>query len=164
MRLPIAELEEKIGYEFKDKNLLKQAFVHSSYGRMKGIQDNERMEYLGDSVLQLVVTEWQYLRDGSDEGKMTSDRQKLVCEDTLLAEVHELGLEKYLLYSGKKTVSLTPFFLAYSAANVSTPQAPPDTISSQSFRYFPIFSSLISLEPTIPILIKAPKQDFVYLY
>ena len=101
MRLPIAELEEKIGYEFKDKNLLKQAFVHSSYGRMKGIQDNERMEYLGDSVLQLVVTEWQYLRDGSDEGKMTSDRQKLVCEDTLLAEVHELGLEKYLLYSGK---------------------------------------------------------------
>ncbi|MBR2341167.1 MAG: ribonuclease III [Clostridia bacterium] len=101
MRLPIAEIEEKIGYEFKDKNLLKQAFVHSSYGRMKGIDDNERMEYLGDAVLQLVVTEWQYLRDGSDEGKMTSDRQKLVCEETLLAEVEELGLEKYLLYAGK---------------------------------------------------------------
>ncbi len=101
MRIPIAEIEEKIGYEFKDKNLLKQAFVHSSYGRIKGIDDNERMEYLGDAVLQLVVTEWQYLRDGSDEGKMTSDRQKLVCEDTLLAEVHELGLEKYLLYAGK---------------------------------------------------------------
>ena len=101
MRLPIEELEEKIGYEFKDKKLLRQAFVHSSYGRMKGLEDNERMEYLGDAVLQMVVTEWQYLRDGSDEGKMTSDRQKLVCEDTLLAEVHELGLEKYLLYSGK---------------------------------------------------------------
>ncbi len=101
MRLPIEELEEKIGYEFKDKKLLRQAFVHSSYGRMKGLEDNERMEYLGDAVLQMVVTEWQYLRDGSDEGKMTSDRQKLVCEDTLLAEVHELGLEKYLLYAGK---------------------------------------------------------------
>ena len=101
MRIPIAELEEKIGYEFKDKKLLTQAFVHSSYGRMKGLEDNERMEYLGDAVLQMVVTEWQYLRDGSDEGKMTSDRQKLVCEDALLAEVHELGLEKYLLYSGK---------------------------------------------------------------
>lgn len=101
MRIPVAEIEEKIGYEFKDKNLLKQAFVHSSYGRRKGIDDNERMEYLGDSVLQLAVTEWQYFRDGSDEGKMTLDRQKLVCEDTLLAEVHELGLEKYLLYSGK---------------------------------------------------------------
>lgn len=101
MRLPIEEIEQKIGYEFKDKNLLKQAFVHSSYGKMKGIADNERMEYLGDSVLQLVVTEWQYLRDDLDEGKMTSDRQKLVCEETLLAEVHELGLEKYLLYTGK---------------------------------------------------------------
>lgn len=101
MRLPIEELEEKIGYEFKDKKLLRQAFVHSSYGRMKGLEDNERMEYLGDAVLQMVVTEWQYLRDGSDEGKMTADRQKLVCEDTLLAEVHELGLEKYLLYAGK---------------------------------------------------------------
>ena len=101
MRLPIAEIEEKIGYEFKDKNLLKQAFVHSSYGRLKGVEDNERMEYLGDAVLQMVVTEWQYIRDGSDEGKMTSDRQKLVCEDTLLAEVYELGLEKYLLYAGK---------------------------------------------------------------
>ena len=71
MRIPIAELEEKIGYEFKDKNLLRQAFVHSSYGRLKGLEDNERMEYLGDAVLQMVVTEWQYLRDGSDEGKMT---------------------------------------------------------------------------------------------
>ena len=101
MRLPIAEIEEKIGYEFKDKNLLKQAFVHSSYGRLKGVEDNERMEYLGDAILQMVVTEWQYIRDSSDEGKMTSDRQKLVCEDTLLAEVYELGLEKYLLYAGK---------------------------------------------------------------
>ena len=100
MRIPIAELEEKIGYEFKDKNLLRQAFVHSSYGRLKGLEDNERMEYLGDAVLQMVVTEWQYLRDSSDEGKMTSDRQKLVCEETLLAEVHELAIEKYLLYAG----------------------------------------------------------------
>ena len=59
------------------------------------------MAKIYDSVLQLVVTEWQYLRDDLDEGKMTSDRQKLVCEETLLAEVHELGLEKYLLYTGK---------------------------------------------------------------
>ena len=101
MRIPISEIEEKIGYEFKDKNLLRQAFVHSSYGRAKGCEDNERMEYLGDAILQMVVTEWQYFRDGSDEGKMTSDRQKLVCEDTLLAEVYELGFEKYLLYTGK---------------------------------------------------------------
>lgn len=102
MRLPIAEIEEKIGYVFKNKSLLEQAFVHSSYGRIKGIPDNERMEYLGDAVLQLAVTEWQYFKDGADEGRMTKGRQKLVCEETLLQEVEELGLEKYLLYSGKR--------------------------------------------------------------
>ena len=106
MKFPIEEIEEKLGYVFKDKALLKQAFVHSSYGRIRDIDDNERMEYLGDSVLQLIVTEWQYFRDSSNEGKMTKDRQRLVCEDTLLAEVEELGLQRYLLYLGKKTTNV----------------------------------------------------------
>lgn len=106
MSFPILEIEEKIGYTFKDKSLLQQAFVHSSYGKGKNIPDNERMEYLGDSVLQLIVTEWQYFRDDSNEGKMTKSRQKLVCEETLLAEVKELGLEKHLLYYGKQNVNV----------------------------------------------------------
>ena len=106
MSFPILEIEEKIGYTFKDKSLLQQAFVHSSYGKGKNIPDNERMEYLGDSVLQLIVTEWQYFRDDSNEGKMTKSRQKLVCEETLLAEVKELGLENYLLYFGKQNVNV----------------------------------------------------------
>lgn len=102
MSLPISEIEKKIGYVFQNKNLLEQAFVHSSYGRVKGIPDNERMEYLGDAVLQLAVTEWQYFKDGADEGRMTKGRQKLVCEETLLQEVEELGLQKYLQYAGKR--------------------------------------------------------------
>ncbi len=106
MSFPVSEIEEKLGYVFKDKGLLKRAFVHSSYARAKKIPDNERMEYLGDAVLQLVVTEWQYYRDGADEGSMTKSRQKLVCEETLLAEVEELGLEKYLLYSGRRGVNV----------------------------------------------------------
>ena len=106
MRFPILEIEEKIGYTFKDKSLLQQAFVHSSYGKGKNIPDNERMEYLGDSVLQLIVTEWQYFRDDSSEGRMTKSRQKLVCEETLLAEVKELGLENHLLYYGKQNVNV----------------------------------------------------------
>lgn len=106
MMLPISEIEEKIGYVFKDKSLLERAFVHSSYGRNKGVLDNERMEYLGDAVLQLVVTEWQYFKDDSDEGQMTKDRQALVREETLLAEVEELGLEKYLQYFGKKAANV----------------------------------------------------------
>lgn len=106
MRFPTEEIEKKLGYVFKDKGLLTQAFVHSSYGRVKKIPDNERMEYLGDSVLQLIVTEWQYFRDDSGEGKMTKDRQRLVCEETLLAEVEELGLQKHLLYLGKKLTNV----------------------------------------------------------
>ena len=106
MSFPVSEIEEKLGYVFKDKELLKRAFVHSSYGRAKKIPDNERLEYLGDAVLQLVVTEWQYHRDGADEGSMTKSRQKLVCEETLLAEVEELGLEKYLLYTGRRGVNV----------------------------------------------------------
>ena len=106
MSFPVTEIENKLGYTFKDKELLKRAFVHSSYGREKKIPDNERLEYLGDAVLQLVVTEWQYARDKADEGDMTKYRQKLVCEDTLLAEVEELGLDKYLLYSGRRGVNV----------------------------------------------------------
>ena len=112
MNFPYAEIENKIGYTFKDKSLLKEAFTHSTYANAFGCKDNERMEYLGDAVLQLVVTEWQYGRyQKADEGAMTRGRQKLVCEEALLDAVRDLGLEKYLLVSGsranvgKKTVS-----------------------------------------------------------
>ena len=112
MNFPFAEIENKIGYTFRDKALLKEAFTHSTYANAFGCKDNERMEYLGDAVLQLVVTEWQYQHDQkADEGTMTRGRQKLVCEDALLDAVQDLGLEKYLLVSGsranvgKKTVS-----------------------------------------------------------
>ena len=106
MRIPIREIEQKIGYVFKDKSLLERAFVHASYGRAKGIPDNERMEYLGDTVLQLAVTEWQYFKDDATEGEMTKSRQALVREETLLAEVEELGLDKYLIYSGRQAVNV----------------------------------------------------------
>jgi dsRNA-specific ribonuclease len=62
MRFPHGEIEKKIGYVFRDKALLEEAFTHSTYANVHGGKDNERMEYLGDAVLQLVVTEWQYLR------------------------------------------------------------------------------------------------------
>ena len=112
MDFPIKEIENKIGYTFRDKALLKEAFTHSTYANLHGGRDNERMEYLGDAVLQLVVTEWQFARDTrADEGKMTTQRQKFVCEDALEKAVRALGLQKYLLVSGgkanvgKKTVS-----------------------------------------------------------
>ena len=112
MDFPIKEIEDKIEYTFQNKALLKEAFTHSTYANVHGGKDNERMEYLGDAVLQLVVTEWQFARDTrADEGKMTSQRQKFVCEEALDEAVRALGLQNYLLVSGgkanvgKKTIS-----------------------------------------------------------
>lgn len=112
MSFPYAEIEAKIGYVFQDKRLLKQAFTHSTYANAYGEKDNERMEYLGDSVLQLVVTDWQYRSDDkASEGELTKERQFLVCEDALDKAVRTLDLGKYLLLSGgranvgKKTIS-----------------------------------------------------------
>ena len=112
MEFPVKEIENKIGYTFRDKALLKEAFTHSTYANANGGRDNERMEYLGDAVLQLVVTEWQYVKNArAEEGELTRQRQKFVCEEALDEAVRDLGLQQYLLVSGgranvgKKTVS-----------------------------------------------------------
>ena len=112
INFPYAEIEKKLGYTFQNKALLKEAFTHSTYANKYGGEDNERMEYLGDSVLQLIVTEWQYVTHArSDEGDLTKCRQKLVCEEALDKAVRALGLQTYLLTVGgaanvgRKTVS-----------------------------------------------------------
>ena len=106
MSFPFQEIEKKIGYTFRDKELLQEAFTHSTYANARGGKDNERLEYLGDAVLQLVVTEWQFhRRKRAEEGDLTRERQKLVCEDALFGAVEELGLQNYLLvYGGKANV------------------------------------------------------------
>ncbi len=109
---PYEIIEEKIGYRFRNKDLLIEAFTHSTYANKYGGKDNERMEYLGDAVLQMVVTEWQYTRDKrADEGDLTKERQTLVCEDALYRAVVALDVKKHLRIVGgnsnigKKTVS-----------------------------------------------------------
>ena len=98
LKLPIGEIEEKIGYTFQNEQLLVEAFTHSTYANAFGGRDNERMEYLGDAVLQLVVTEWQYTHKmDKQEGELTRERQKYVCEDALDEVVRSLALEQYLL-------------------------------------------------------------------
>ena len=121
MSFPYAEIEKALGYTFRDKALLQEAFTHSTYANIHGGKDNERLEYLGDAVLQLVVTEWQYKDDETaDEGELTRERQKLVCGDALDDAVESLHLQKYLLVEGgranvgKKTVS--SIFEAVAAA------------------------------------------------
>ncbi len=100
--IPVAAIEDIIGYVFQDKALLRRCFIHSSYGNEhKGIENNERLEFLGDSVLELVFTEKLYF-EGEDEGFMTAKRQKLVSDETLEKTVKNLGLDKYVLFGGGK--------------------------------------------------------------
>ena len=99
----INELESKIGYTFKDKNLISTALTHSSfYNEMKAkgtdVQCNERLEFLGDSVLSLVTS--VYLFTGNRdlfEGDLTKIRAGVVCENALYEYAGEINLGEYLL-------------------------------------------------------------------
>ncbi len=111
MSFPHTEIENKIEYAFQDKTLLQTAFTHSTYSNAHGGKDNERLEYLGDAVLQLIVTEWQIQTSKAQEGALTKNRQKLVCEDALFNAIKDMDVTKYLLIEGgkanvgKKTIS-----------------------------------------------------------
>ncbi len=94
-------LEEKLGYTFRDPKLLENALTHSSYAnenRSKGSESNERLEFLGDSVLGMVVAEYLFrTRTDWPEGELTRFRASLVCEENLVNVAHELDLGSYLL-------------------------------------------------------------------
>ena len=81
------EFQKLIGYEFQDPKILRQALTHSSYANEKHIKkqsDNERLEFLGDAVLELVTSEFLYLNYPKlNEGDLTKLRASLVCEPTL---------------------------------------------------------------------------------
>ncbi len=94
------ELEEKLGYHFRDRGLLEHAMTHSSYAnehRGAGLTSNERLEFLGDSVLGVVVADCLF-REHPDmpEGELTRTRAALVCEGSLHEVAKSLGLGRYL--------------------------------------------------------------------
>ena len=96
----LKELEGKIGYTFKDKSLFKQALTHSSYAnehRHEGLKDNERLEFLGDAVLEIISSEYLFYNyPDMAEGEMTKLRASIVCEPTLALCTHEISLGSYL--------------------------------------------------------------------
>lgn len=96
-------LEKSTGIKFKDKSLLDQAFVHKSYlneHKEECVESNERMEFLGDAVLELIATEYLYHNHPDHtEGEMTNYRSALVQGKNLAAISHELKLGDYLYLS-----------------------------------------------------------------
>lgn len=93
----INELESRIGYAFEKPELLKRAMMHASY--VPGIGgDNERMEFLGDAVLELCVSEELFFRfPDMQEGMLSKTRASIVCEDALFAAAKQIGLGAFLL-------------------------------------------------------------------
>lgn len=100
--LDFTPLEQHIGYEFKDRDLLQQVFVHRSYlneHRQFPLEHNERLEFLGDAVLELVVTEYLYRTYPNPEGELTAYRSALVKGETLADIARELKFPEYLMIS-----------------------------------------------------------------
>ncbi|MBI1974499.1 MAG: ribonuclease III [Candidatus Zambryskibacteria bacterium] len=101
--MDFSKFEESAGINFKDKNLLKQAFTHRSYineNRTLALEHNERLEFLGDAVLELVITDHLFGRmKNASEGELTSLRSALVNADTCSRVAQTLGVNDYLLLS-----------------------------------------------------------------
>ncbi len=103
------ELEQGLGYQFQDRQLLYLALTHPSLAHEAGVghqqQHNQRLEFLGDAVLQLVLTAELYLRfPGQGEGPLTQARAQLVNRSSLAAQGIELKLGRYLILSrGEET-------------------------------------------------------------
>ena len=101
MRQKLKELEKKIGYKFPRFDLLCQAMRHSSYANEKHMEKNEcneRLEFLGDAVLELVSSEFLFFENKKmPEGELTRTRASIVCEPSLAFCARELNLGSYLL-------------------------------------------------------------------
>ncbi|MCA1028438.1 MULTISPECIES: ribonuclease III [Cytobacillus] len=95
------ELQQVLSIEFKNEKLLRQAFTHSSYvneHRRKPHEDNERLEFLGDAVLELTVSKFLYIKyPMMSEGELTKLRAAVVCEPSLVEFANERDFGKYVL-------------------------------------------------------------------
>ncbi len=91
------KLFEKLNIKPNDRTIYKIAFSHSSYANEhKAKQDYERLEFLGDAILDMVISEYLYLNKREDEGEMTKVRSSYVCENALYEYATDLGISDYI--------------------------------------------------------------------
>ncbi len=97
----LVAFEETLKYKFHDRKILKHALTHSSYAnekRMNKLENNERLEFLGDAVLELVTSEYLFTKNAKmPEGELTKLRARLVCEQTLAACARDIKVGDYIL-------------------------------------------------------------------
>lgn len=105
----LAKLERALGYDFCDKRLLQEALTHSTFAyehRHEGLVSNERLEYLGDAVLDLVIGDYLFRQPSHfSEGHMSKTRALIVCESTLTVLARQLGLGELLLMGKGETAT-----------------------------------------------------------
>lgn len=99
--MELSKLEENLKYTFKNKKLLKKALTHTSYAYENGIESNEKLEFLGDSILEFISSIYIYQNyPNLKEGEMTKVRATVVCEDSLFKIATKLNFNQFL-YLGK---------------------------------------------------------------
>lgn len=100
----LSKLTQALGYTFQNQEFLEQALTHSSYANEKGIASNERLEFLGDSVLGLIAAEYLFANNPDDEGSLSKRRASIVCEQALASYSAELHVGDFLLLGkGERT-------------------------------------------------------------
>ncbi len=97
----VVDIRNRIGYTFKDGSLLLCAFTHSSFANEHGVTSNERLEFLGDSIVNMVVAEALFLRyPDRDEGFLSKARAQIVSTRSLARTVEQIGISRYLRCGG----------------------------------------------------------------
>ena len=103
IEITMSELQERIGYKFNNPELLERALTHSSFSNESGLKNhhmlcNERLEFLGDSVLSIITSNYLYKTfTECPEGELTRMRAEVVCERALSAYAESIGLGEHLL-------------------------------------------------------------------
>ena len=105
-KMDFQSIENKLNYTFKHKSLLQQAFTHSSYANIEQVEDNERLEFVGDAILGYVVSEYLFAHYADkDAGQLSAIKSRIVSADGLRPIVDKLKLLDYLLIgNGEVTV------------------------------------------------------------
>ncbi|MDY0074303.1 MAG: ribonuclease III [Acholeplasmataceae bacterium] len=87
---------EKLNLPYKDESLYEIALTHASYANENQTEKNEKLEFLGDSVIGILMSDYLYREDLADEGTMTKRRAQAVCEEALVKYASQIGLKDYL--------------------------------------------------------------------
>ncbi len=180
------KLEDKLKYKFKDITILEQAFFHTSLvneKKMDAIASNERLEFLGDAVLQIVVSELLYKKyPNMLEGDLSKLRASLVCEQAFAENARELELDKHIKMSKGETIAkgyerestLADAFEAVIGAifldssietvkpiviNIVEPKITKDKVSLKNWDYKTKLQEIIQSYSKIPLVYKIVNEE-----